>query len=887
VTGLDAVPTIPETFDLAWQSQQAGDFSKAEGLYRQVVEADPNHLYAWGGLATSCQAQGKLAEAATGLERIVQLVPDNVSAHNCLGIVLVQQGKLEQALASLKAALRCQPNNAEVHNNLGTVFARLGRTTEAIDSYRQAQRLRADYAQAHFNLGLVLRENGDSDQAKAEFQEAVRCQSNYAEALHELGNIFSDRQDFAEAEQRYWQALQLRPDRAETHLNLGIALQSQGRLEEAADCCRQALTLHPNLAEAYVSLGTAMHGLGRLADAVMAYGQALQLNPSYAEAYYNLGKALHGQARFDEAAAYYRQALALKPNMAAAHINLGSALQSQGLLVEAVTSYRQSLAIDPTIASAHNNLGLALCEFGQFEDAANAYKHALELQPENAEVLVNYATVLKEQGKAAEALETVIACRRALQSNIESPRVVAQIVNQLQQLCLWEDIEKFSQQVIDAVAAGVPDGNAGPVDPFLYMSLPVATSAEQQQRCASQWAEQRLRCSDVPSQVIALKDRRLDRGDSKITLGYISNDYHNHPVARMIPELIEKHNRERFVVNAYSYCQDDGSTIRRRLVKAFDRFVEIKDAGFLAAARQIEADGVDILIDLSGYTGQARTRILALRPAPIQVNYLGYPGTLAAPFADYILVDDFVVPAEQQPFFSEKLVHLPGCYQVNDSTRQIAESIPSRADCGLPEEGFVFCCFNGSHKITREFFDLWMRLLTAIPGSVLWLLEDSTVTSANLRKEAEVRGVVGERLVFGPRLPVADHLARHRQADLFLDTLPYNAHTTASDALWAGCPVLTIAGQTFPSRVAGSLLRTMGLPELITTTLPEYESLALRLAQDEHYLKELKARLQTNLMTSRLFNGEQFARAIEQAYEKMWEIYRAGEAPCAFAVSPS
>jgi predicted O-linked N-acetylglucosamine transferase (SPINDLY family) len=312
--------------------------------------------------------------------------------------------------------------------------------------------------------------------------------------------------------------------------------------------------------------------------------------------------------------------------------------------------------------------------------------------------------------------------------------------------------------------------------------------------------------------------------------------------------------------------------------------VDLRECSLQEAAQRIQTDQVDILVDLKGYTNQARTPIMALRPAPIQAQYLAYPGTMAASFMDYVLVDDFVVPSDQQPFFTEKLVHLPGCYQVNDRHRQIADQTPSRAECGLPEDAFVYCCFNSPHKITPQMFGIWMQVLKAVPRSVLWLLEVNRHIAVNLRREAEALGVSGERLVFAGRLDLAEHLARHRLADLFLDTLPYNAHTTCSDALWAGCPVLTMAGHTFPSRVGGSLLRAVGLPELITTNLEEYQKLAVRLAEDGKLFGELRAQLAANRETSSLFDGEMFARNVEKAYSKMWEIYAGGEAPKAFAI---
>jgi protein O-GlcNAc transferase len=314
--------------------------------------------------------------------------------------------------------------------------------------------------------------------------------------------------------------------------------------------------------------------------------------------------------------------------------------------------------------------------------------------------------------------------------------------------------------------------------------------------------------------------------------------------------------------------------------------VDVRSLSHLQAAQRIAGDEVQILVDLTGYTRNARTRILALRPAPIQVNYLGYPGTMGASFIDYILVDDYIVPSDRQPSFTERLVHLPGCYQVNDSQREIASCTQSRAQCGLPEAGFVYCSFNNNFKITPEMFGVWMKLLKEVPGSVLWLLEGNRFAPANLCREAKRRGVAAERLVFAPHRPLAEHLARHRLADLFLDTFPYNAHTTASDALWVGCPVLTMAGETFASRVAASLLSALDLPELITRSLADYQDAALRLARNSGLLVALRERLESSRKESQLFNADWFARNLEKAYSTMWEIYASGEAPRAFTVSP-
>ena len=375
------------------------------------------------------------------------------------------------------------------------------------------------------------------------------------------------------------------------------------------------------------------------------------------------------------------------------------------------------------------------------------------------------------------------------------------------------------------------------------------------------------------------------RAGGEIRLGYLSADFRDHATAHLTAALFAQHDRSRFEVVGYSLGADDGSAVRRRVVDAFDRFVDLHDLSSAAAAQRIHADGIDVLVDLNGYAQNGRPQILAQRPAPIQVNYLGYPGTMGARFIDYIIVDPVVVPMDQQAFFTERLVHLPDCYQANDSRRAMAEAAPSRAACGLPKHGFVYCCFNNPSKITPTIFALWMRLLLAHPGSVLWLLQSNLLMVSNLRHEAATRGVAPERLVFAPPLPLAEHRARHRQADLMLDTLPYGAHTTMSDALWAGLPAVTCLGDTFAGRVGASLLRAAGLPDLVTTTLADYETLARNLAARPQELAAIGERLTRNRATAPLFDTARFTRHIEAAYGRMCEMRRAGTAPRPFAVS--
>ena len=789
---------------------------------------------------------GRLQAAEQIYRQILAAQPGRADAWHLLGVIAHQVGKHEIAIEYIGRAIGLNGGAAAFHNNLGEANRALRKTPQAVACYRRALELKPDFAEAHYNLGNVLK-----DQEKLD--EAVAC---------------------------YRQALDLKPDHAAAHNNLGNALKRQGKLDEAVASYRRALDLKPDFAEAHNNLGNALKDQGSLDQAVACCRRALELKPNFAEACNNLGAIFKEQERPDEAIACYRRAIEMKADFAEAHSNLGSLLNDQGRLAEAVACYRRALELKLDYAEVHVNLGVALSDQGKLADAVACYRRVLELKPDFAEAYNNLGGVFKDLGDFPESL----ACyRRAVELKPDYSAALSSLVYALQSLCRWDDLEALSRRVVEAVDRDADGRLDSPVSPFFFLALP--TTAEQQLRCAWRWLDHRLKAASGMGRK-PLR-HRISEGKPKTILGYLSADFHAHATAYLIAELFERHDRRRFEVFAYSYGPDDGSPMRRRLIEGCDRFLDLKDVSFVDSAERIAADGVDILIDLKGHTKDARTEIMSLRPAPIQVNYLGYPGTMGASLVDYILVDDFIVPAEQQPQYAEKLVHLPGCYQVNDGRREISSHTPSRAECGLPETGFVFCSFNNNYKITPEMFGVWIELLKAVPGSVLWLLEGNPYAPANLRREAETRHVAAQRLVFAPRLPLPEHLARHRLADLFLDTFPVNAHTTASDALWAGCPIVTLAGKTFVSRVAGSLLRAVGLAELTTTSLDDYYSLALRLAQDAASLGELRSRLAVNRDTSPLFDAGRFAWNLEEAYLTMRAIYASGEKPRAFAVRPT
>ena len=715
------------------------------------------------------------------------------------------------------------------------------------------------------------------------YQRVLAVEPHNADALHLLGVIAHQVNQHDAAAEYVLQALKHSPNQPDFLNSLGNARRGQGRVDEAITAYQQSIRFQPALVEAHYNLGNSLL-LKKAPEAAEAcFRRVLELAPGHVEAHVELGNARQKQGNFNDAIACFRRALKLKPACLAAQQYLGSVLAKLGRLDDALAALSRALVLEPANAITLSNLGNVYCRKADFVAAIACYRLAIQFRPDfvSAHFGLGNALYLQDRGD-----ESIVCYRRVLELQPDHIGAMCALIVQWLSNCDWHGVPTLAQQILDVAQS--PAGTAGSVlsmniSSLVAFYLPVKFTAELSLKIARHRAALISAAVEKLHEPRPWQSRALSRAKPKLTIGYLSADFRIHAVAFLVAELFEKHDRGRLQTIAYSYGENDGSPMRRRLEQAVDQFVDIRAMSHADAARRISADNVDILVDLTGYTRDARTEIPALRPAPIQVNFLGFPGTMGADFIDYILVDNFVVPPDRQPTYAERLVQLPGCYQVNDSRREIA-GIPSRQECGLPESGFVFCSFNNNFKITPDMFAIWMRLLRAVPGSVLWLYEGNPVVAGNLRREAVAAGVDGGRLVFARPLPNAKHLARQKLADLLLDTFPYNSHTVASDALWAGCPLVTIAGDTFASRVAGSLLTTLGLPELVTRSHEEYEALARQLALNPARLRDLRTRLDVARTTSSLFNAEHFARKIERAYARMWEIYAAGEKPRAFRV---
>ncbi len=736
-----------------------------------------------------------------------------------------------------------------------------GRFPEAEQIYRQVLQIEPEQPIALHLLGVLALQVGNNEAACDLIAKAIAIKPDYAEAHNNFGLALQGLARVEEAAASYQRALDLKPDYPEAHCNLGNALLGLGKAEAAAACYQKALAIKPDYLKAHNNLGLALRDLGRLNEAARCFDAAIAMNPDYAEAHSNLGNIFKEQGKLDRAVASFHVAIAVNPSYAEAHNNLGLALFAAGQHEAATDSYRTALSLQPDYAEAHNNLGLALHSCGKLEEARTSIKAAIALNPADAAAHNNLGNVCKDLGLLADA---IAAYREALGVEPTYPFAAVNLLHQLRHACQWPEVEAL-QGTIDALSLSPFDSVTSNDDGA--ENLIVAKAASQ------------AIAKTMSGLSVDFKFPKSPPTKPRITLGYLSGDFHNHATAHLMQSLFKLHDRDDFNVLTFSHGQNDDSPYRAKIISDSDRFFDLRDVGHVQAAQEIYRAGVDILIDLKGHTQHNRLEICALRPAPLIVSYLGFPGSSGADFIDYMITDHTVTPSDQEPHFSEQLVYLPNSYQVNDGAQEISEVAFARSDFALPEEAFVFCSFNSTFKIEPVMFDVWMTLLAQTPGSVLWLYRSNDLAKANLKREAQARGIDAARLIFTGKLPKDQHLARYRLADLALDTRICGGHTTTSDALWAGLPVLSAIGSHFAARVSASLLVALGMPELICKNLAEYRALALNLAHNPDTLGELKAKLALNRRSEALFDTARFTKNLENAYRTMWQIYLSGNPP--------
>jgi len=816
-------------------------------------------------------------------------------------IAFHQQGQLEQAEALYFKIMDADPGLFGPRYYLGLMRLQQGRTAEACDCLGDAVKILPNDLSALMNFGMALRANGQAEEAVAIFDRALAIQPNMAEALYNRGVALGDLQRYETAVESYDRALVVQPEMAAAMVNRAAALATMRRYDDAIKGYDRVLAMQPGNALALTWRGMVRRTMGRPDLALADYDRALALNPTLDEAQYNRGVALldlqrsgdalaafdavmpsyHGNAemlnnrgvvlwnlkRPAEALESYERALAIEPGFAEAWGNRGLALRDLMRTEEALASFDQVLRLEPRNPVAWNSRGNVLRDTKDYEGAIENYSNAIEIRPDYAEAIVN-------RGYTYWALKRFDAgtadVERGLALNPDYPYGRGELLHMRMYSADWHDFAERKAELEGLVRTGKQT-----IQPFNFQAI--AETPADSQSCSRVWAQSRY-----PEQPSAPHDPQLRKG-RKIRIGYLSGEFRQQATAILMAGLYEKHDRAQFEIVALDTGANDQTEMRSRLEKAFDRWISIGALSDAEAAQVIREAEIDILVSLNGYFGEARMGIFAQRPAPVQVNYLGFPATLGAPYIDYIIADRIVIPEGEQRFYDEQVVTLPGSYQANDDKGRPMAPTPSRAGAGLLDQGIVFCNFNNAYKLTPETFESWMRILGKVENSVLWLLESPAPYADNLRREAQKHGVAAERVIFAPDLPTDQHLGRLKLADLFLDSLPYNAHTTASDALWAGVPLITCVGTTFPGRVAASLLTAAGLPELVTEGRAAFEALAIKLANDAKALEKLRGKV-AKVQDSALFDTAASTRSIESAYRTMWERWLAGKKPEGFAV---
>lgn len=739
--------------------------------------------------------------------------------------------------------------------NLQLAFAlhRSGRFAEASKAYRKVIKRNPKQPHALHSLGVIEAANGNHGEAAELMARSLSIEATNLDFMQNYATVLCQLGQFEAARQVCVRGLVINGSHAYLLYVLGGTLLKLRRLEESLSAYDKLLRIEPNHVTAITERSSVLIEVGQLDAARADIERALALDPNYADAHANLGLLCMKLKRYDEAIAAYQRASALKPNSAEPWAIQGDIFTATLRYGAARAAYETALSLNSGLTRAWLGYASVLAALNRPAEALKAYDRAIELEPDSAEASLGRGFSLTNLGRHEQALaayDKAYALKPGL-TGLAGSRLQAKM-----HCCEWRDFDLSCTKLIASIEA---DTDA--VMPFDSLTIPA--SREAQLKCSRSWVARNF------SSNAQTPRRGEDYAHHRLRIGYVSSDFRRHPTAYLTAGLFEGHDRSRFDIVGVSIGPDDGSEMRARLEDAFDKFIDGAALTDDAIAERLRAEEIDILVDLNGFTIHARTGIFVRRPAPIQVNYLGFAGTMGADFFDYIIADPVLIPPSHQHGYAEKIVYLPHCYQPNDGKRPIAERRFTRVECGLPEQGFVFCCFNNNFKIVPGTFDVWMRILARTPGSVLWLLEDNQRAAANLKAHAAERGIDPGRLVLAQRMRLPDHLARHGLADLFLDTLPYNAHTTASDALWAGLPLLTQLGPTFAGRVAASLLTAMGLPELITVSTEQFESVAVELAAEPSRLAAVRGKLARNRLAMPLFDTKRYIQDLEAAYTEM------------------
>jgi predicted O-linked N-acetylglucosamine transferase (SPINDLY family) len=811
------MPRQEQQFDQAQACLQRGDADGAMRLIETVLRRTPAHPQALWIKGMAQLTTGDATGAVASLERALQPDPRNGVVLDSLGLAYLMLGRYADAAGVLRRAAALPHAPAIVFMRLGSALLHLGDLPQALEHLRHAARLEPRDPDIRVNLGQALYRAGDSAGARSEFELILKQWPSHADALFNLGAIELEQGNLAAAAAWFERVTRAAPQHAEAWVNLGVVREREQNFQAALACHQRALAVSANLPAAACGCGRALAMLGNQPDAREQFLAALRA----------------------------------APDDLAAHEGVYMSCVALGRTSEALPHLRFVLDAEPENVPALQALASALFEVGQLDEAQTVARRWLEHAPDSTGACMLTANLLLFRDQWDEA----IALLKRTYDRTHDSEILGMLTNQYRQVCDWPRWREAW-----AALAPLLDTPAALGSPFWLLCEPI--TPQQQLAYTRRWAAARF---GAPPQATIARPPVQDR---RLRVGYLSSDFQEHAAAYLVADLLEQHDRSQFEIFAYSYGPQDSSPMRQRIVRAVEHFVDIAWDPDDVAAERIRRDDIDILVDIKGYTVGDRLSIMAHRPCNIQVTWLGYPGTTGAPFVDYLIADPAIIRDGEENTCSERVLRLPHCYQPNDRQREIAEPL-SRVQYGLPDQGFIFCCFNQTYKITPDVFTVWMQLLQRVPGSVLWLVESNALAKQNLAAAAQSHSIAAERLVFAPRRPYAQHLARYRVADLALDTWPYTSHTTLSDGLWCGCLAVALSGDTFAARVSGSVMTAANLSDLVTTNLQDYEALAYRLASDANALHDYRERLAQAQDAAPLFDTPAFSYDLEDLYRKM------------------
>ncbi|XP_068655657.1 probable UDP-N-acetylglucosamine--peptide N-acetylglucosaminyltransferase SEC isoform X2 [Aristolochia californica] len=863
---------------------QLHDFDMCITKNEEALRLEPHFAECYGNMANAWKEKGNIDLAIRYYLIAIELRPNFCDAWSNLASAYMRKGRLSEAAQCCRQALALNPRLVDAHSNLGNLMKAQGLVQEAYNCYVEALRIQPSFAIAWSNLAGLFMEAGDLNRALIYYKEAVKLKPTFADAYLNLGNVYKALGIPQEAILCYQRALQARPDYAMAYGNLASVYYEQGQLDMAILHYKQAIACDSAFLEAYNNLGNALKDAGRVDEAINCYRSCLAFQPNHPQALTNLGNIYMERNLISAAATYYKATLAVTSGLSAPFSNLAIIYKQQGNYAEAISCYNEVLRIDPLAADGLVNRGNTFKEIGRVSEAIQDYLRAVAIRPTMAEAHANLASAYKDSGLVEAAIKSY---SQALLLRPDFPEATCNLLHTLQCVCNWDDRESKFAEVEGIIRRQIKISVLPSVQPFHAIAYPLdpLLALEISRKYAAHCSLIASRYSLPPFMHPPRFPVKTDGGNERLRVGYVSSDFGNHPLSHLMGSVFGLHNRENVEVFCYALSQNDGTEWRQRIQSEAQHFIDVSSMSSDLIARMINEDGIQILVNLNGYTKGARNEIFAMQPAPIQVSYMGFPGTTGAAYIDYLVTDEFVSPLSLAHIYSEKLVHLPHCYFVNDykqKNRDVLESVcrHKRSDYGLPEDKFIFACFNQLYKMDPEIFNTWCNILKRVPNSALWLLKFPAAGEMRLRAYAAAQGVHTDQIIFTDVAAKNEHIRRSALADLFLDTPLCNAHTTGTDVLWAGLPMVTLPLEKMATRVAGSLCLATGLgEEMIVNSMKDYEDKAIELAENPPKLQAFTNKLKAARLTCPLFDTTRWVKNLERGYFKMWNLYCSGAQP--------